>query len=49
MMDLKQKAAAMKMAAQMRKEVQYVRVKKIGNGRLKWGVFLGGRNSGMFV
>lgn len=42
------KAEALKQARQLRKEVQYVRIKKV-TGRLKWGVFLGGKGSKVFV
>ena len=42
------KAQAEKEARQLRKEVQFVRVKKL-TGRLKWGVFLAGRGSRTFV
>ncbi len=42
------KVQADKTAQGLRKEVQYVRVKKL-TGRLKYGVYLGGRGSGMFV
>lgn len=42
------KAQAEAQANQLRKEVQYVRVKKL-TGRLKYGIFLGGKGSGMYV
>lgn len=42
------KAQADKVAKDLRKEVQYVRVKKL-TGRLKYGLYLGGKGSGMFV
>jgi len=42
------KALAQKQATQLRKEVQYVRIKNVG-GRLKWAIYLGGKGSGMFV
>lgn len=42
------KREAQKQAKQLRKEVQFVRVKKL-TGRLKYGVYLGGRGSGKFV
>jgi len=35
------------MAKQIREDnVQFVRVRKVSEGRLKYGVFVGGRNSG---
>lgn len=44
------KGAANKMANDLRKQgVQFVQVKKMTSKRLKWGVFLGGKNSGMYV
>jgi len=42
------KAMAEKQATQLRKDVQYVRVKKM-SGRLKYGVFLGGKGSSIYV
>ena len=45
------KAEAKKLADTLRKEgVQYVRVREIpGDGRLKWGVYLAGKNSRIYV
>jgi hypothetical protein len=31
-----------------RLKVQYVRIKKIDQGRLKYGVYVGGKNSSMY-
>jgi len=44
------KKDALAQARDLKKQgVQYVRVKRMGKGRLKWGVYLGGKNSGMYV
>ena len=43
------KLSAQRVANDLRKEVQYVNVRQITKiGRLKWGVFVGGKNSQMF-
>jgi len=40
------KTEAKKQARNLRKQgVQYVRVKELSSSRLKWGVYVGGRNS----
>ena len=44
------KRVAQQTADGLRKQgVQYVQVKPIKQGGLKWGVYLGGRNSSMYV
>ena len=44
------KKQAKDVAKDMKKQgVQFVRVKPIKQGRLKYGVYLGGRNSSMYV
>ena len=44
------KSQANRVAEGLRKQgVQYVQVKRMSSRRLKWGVFLGGRNSRMYV
>jgi len=46
------KAVAEKSANDLRKDKmapQFVRVKKLGSGRLKYGVYVGGKNSSMFA
>ena len=42
------KSQAEKQAKQLREDVQFVRVKKL-TGRLKWGIYLGGKGSSMYV
>lgn len=42
------KSQAEKQAKQLKEEVQFVKVKKM-TGRLKWGVFLGGKGSSIYV
>lgn len=42
------KSAAQRQAKQLRQRVQFVRVKKL-TGRLKWGIFLGGKGSSVYV
>ena len=46
------KSQAEKVANDLRKDKmrpQFVSVKKIGNGRLKYGVYVGGKNSGIWA
>ena len=46
------KSAAEKVAKDVRKDKmapQFVRVKKIGTGRLKYGVYVGGKNSSIWA
>lgn len=46
------KAAAQQQAKQLKNDkqfpVQYVQVRKLGTGRIKWGVYVGGKNSSMW-
>jgi len=42
------KAQAQREAKELRKEVQFVRIRKT-TGRLKWVIYLGGRGSRTFV
>lgn len=42
------KSQAEKQAKQLREDVQHVRVKKL-TGRLKWGIYLGGKGSSIYV